>query len=207
MGNPKHKALNQKQSQNSKFKFPKLCSFFDFRYLNLFRISNLKFRISSSQLGMTLIELIIYMGLLSIFLVVLTSVFSSIINVQLESKSVSSVEEDGRYLLNRLTYDLRRASSITTPASIGGSGSTLALVIDGSTYTYSQNGTNLQLVSPAGTDIINSIDTQISNLNFRRIGNVSGKNTIVVSFTITSAIKKMGNVAETKDIQTTIGVR
>lgn len=166
-----------------------------------------KLDIRHSSAGMTLIELIIYMGLLSIFLVVLTSVFSSIINVQLESKSVSSVEEDGRYLLNRLTYDLRRASSITTPASIGGSGSTLALVIDGSTYTYSQSGTDLRLVSPAGTDIINSIDTQISNLNFTRIGNVSGKNTIVVSFTITSATKKMGDLAETKDIETTIGIR
>ena len=170
-------------------------------------IKNSKLRIKNSCFGMTLVELILYMGLLSIFLIVLTSLFSQIISVHLESKSVSSVEEDGRYLLNRLTYDIRRASNITTPVNIGDSGSTLALVIDGSTYTYSQNETDLQLVSPAGTDIINSIDSQISNLDFQRIGNVSGKNTIVVSFTITSAIQKMGNEAETKNIQTTIGIR
>lgn len=170
-------------------------------------IGNWKLDIRHPSAGMTLVELIIYMGLLSIFLVVLTSLFSQIISVQLESKSVSSVEEDGRYLLNRLTYDIRRASDITTPASIGGSGSTLALVIDGSTYTYSLNNGNLQFVSPAGTDIMNSIDTRISNLDFQRVGNVSGKNTVVVSFTITSAIQRMGQEAETKDIQTTIGVR
>jgi Tfp pilus assembly protein PilW len=170
-------------------------------------MKNFILKIENSQVGMTLIELLIYMGLLSIFLVVLTSVFTSIVNVQLESKSVSSVEEDGRYILNRLTYDIRRASSITTPASIGGSGSTLALVINGSTYTLSQNGNNLQLVSSAGTDNLNSVDTKISNLSFQRIGNVSGKNTIVINFTITSAIQKMGNGPETKAVQTTIGIR
>jgi ribonuclease HII len=43
--NPKSKALNPKQIQNSKFKFPKRFWFLDFGYLDLFRISNFEFRI------------------------------------------------------------------------------------------------------------------------------------------------------------------
>ena len=157
--------------------------------------------------GTTLIELIIYMGLLSIFLTVLTDVFSSIINVQLESKSVSSVEENGRYILSRLTYDIRRATSISAPAVIGTTSPNLTLVSGGSNYTYSTNGTVLNLTSPLGTNSISGIDTQISNLEFRRIGNSSGKNTLVISFVITSAIRKMGNSPESKTIETTIGIR
>lgn len=172
----------------------------NFKFRRLIRISDFKS-------GTTLIELLIYMGLLSIFLVVLTGVFSSIINTQLESKSVSSVEEDGRYILSRMTYDLRRASAISIPTSIGATSPTLRVTIEGSNYTYGLTGNALTLTSPQGTNNISSTDTEISDLSFTRIGNTGGKNTILVEFDITSATKRMGTEAESKTIQTTIGIR
>ena len=107
----------------------------------------------------------------------------------------------------RLTYDIHRSDSITTPATLGSQGNTLQLVINGSTYTYALNGTNLDLTVNSEAHQLNSIDTGISNLTFQRIGNINGKNTIVVNFTITSTAQKTSGEQESKVIRTTIGIR
>src|SRR5688572_24260327 len=72
-------------------------------------------RTSRSQKGFSLVELLIVMGLMSILLLVLTDMFTSMLNVQTSTKAHSSVTEDGRFILSRLSYDVQRASSVTTP--------------------------------------------------------------------------------------------
>ena len=146
--------------------------------------------------GFTLIELLIYMGILSVFLIILTDVFVSILGVKLESSSYSSVEQDGRYIINRLSYDIRRATSITTPSSPGQNSSSLILVIGGINYTYSLNSNNLVLTSNSLSNNLNSNLTRISNLQFQRIGNVGGKNIIQVNFTVTSTVQPKSGPAQ-----------
>ena len=65
----------------------------------------------------TIIELLIYMGLLAGLITILGTVLSQVIDVQLESQAISAVEQDGRFILARLNYDLHRVASVTTPAS------------------------------------------------------------------------------------------
>ena len=77
--------------------------------------------------GYTLIELLIVIGILAILISVLSQVFGSIMTMKLSSSSHTSLSQDTRYVLARLTYDLSQADSITTPA-IGSSGTTLVLV-------------------------------------------------------------------------------
>lgn len=156
--------------------------------------------------GLSIVELIIYMGLLSILLMVLTDVFVSILDVRKESEAVTVVEQDGNYILARLFYDVSRASSITTPASPGSSTSSLVINVGGVNYTYSLNSGNLQLVNNNGTDVLNSINTTISNPTFLRIGNSGGKNSIQISFTV-SSVTKRNNGPETKTYQTSVGLR
>src|SRR3990172_6790072 len=60
--------------------------------------SQVMLRIRNSRRGFTIIELILYMGMLSILLAVLSQIFVSILNVQLESQSSSSIEQDSRYI-------------------------------------------------------------------------------------------------------------
>ncbi|MEI6532826.1 MAG: prepilin-type N-terminal cleavage/methylation domain-containing protein [Candidatus Roizmanbacteria bacterium] len=155
--------------------------------------------------GFTLIELLIYMGILSIFLIILTDVFVSILGVKLESSSYSSVEQDGRYIMNRLSYDIHRATSITTPSSPGQSTSSLALVIGGINYTYNLNSNNLVLTSNSISNTLNSNLSRVNNIQFQRIGNVGGKNTIHVVFTVTSTIQpKSGPVQKNYEISSGI---
>ena len=146
------------------------------------------------------------MGLLAILLAILTGIFLTTLDSHLESQTLSSVQQDGRFILSRMIYDISRAQSITQPTSVGESGNTLQLSIDGVNYIYSLNSGNLQINNNGTVDRLNGFDTTISNLLFQRLGNTGGKNSITVSFTITSITQKTQG-SETKDFQTTATLR
>ncbi len=156
--------------------------------------------------GYTLIELLIFLGMLSILLVVLSQVFGSIIDTRLESESTSSIVQDGNLLLNRFMYDIARASAINRPNVVGATDTTLDLTISGVNYLYALNSGNLQLTVNSTAYQLNSIDSTISNLTFKRIGNDDGKDTIQLGYTVTGKIQRPAGL-ESKSYQTTIGLR
>lgn len=167
-----------------------------------------KINIASS--GFTLIEFLLYMGILSIFLIILTQTFTSILDVQLESEATSTLTQDGNFILSRFAYDINRAKTILIPANPGDQGSTLQLSIDGINYTYTLDSLNknIMLTSNLGQFQLNSFDTSITGLNFERFGNPTPpvSNTITISFTLASkTIRNTG--PEKRTYQTTVGIR
>ena len=171
-----------------------------------FGIKNLKLEIRNFKKGFTLVELLIYIGMLSILLTVLTQIFGSILDAQLEGEATSSVQQDGRFILSRLTYDIRRTNNIVVPAVLGTQSTSLQLTIGGVNYTYAINSGNLELTNNLGANNLNSGDATVSNLNFTRLGNTGGKNTIQITYTVTSKVVRPKG-QEIKNFQTTIGVR
>ena len=175
---------------------------------SLDQLGQLELRNSSK--GFTLIEIILYMALLSIFLLTLTDIFVSILDVQLESDATSAVEQDGRFLLSRLAYDINRANAITTPGAIGSSSNSLEMTIAADTYTYTLSGSDLQLTVNFGTlNNLNGSETAVSNLSFQKIANsavVGTKETIKINFTISSVTQRTQG-PEVRNFQTTIGRR
>ena len=143
--------------------------------------------------GFTLVELLIYMGLMAAFLTVLTSIFLSALDVQTQSEATSSVEDDGRYILSRLVYDIHRASSVTVPASNGQTANSLSLNVG----TYTLSGGKLQI---NGSDNLNSYATTLSSFSVTRLGNSGGKPTLTISFSLKDN-------SETKTYQTTVSMR
>lgn len=163
-------------------------------------------RLENSRKGFTLVELLIFMGILTILLTILTQVFTMILDAQLESQANSSVDQDGKYIINRLTYDLNNAQDINTPAAPGQQEGTLQLAIGGINYVYSLNNGNIQLSDGNTIENLNSFNTNVSGLNFLRLGNTGGKNSIKITFTLTSkTIKNSGQEQET--FSTTLGLR
>lgn len=158
------------------------------------------------RLGFTMVELLIYMGLLAILLVVVTEIFLAILDLQSKSTAVSSVAQDGKYLLARLTYDVRRATSMTTPSSIGQATTTTQLVINGATNTYNGSTGDLVITNSNGSDNLTSVGSKISNLSFQRLGNVGGKNSLLIRFTLTSSQSLTGG-KEVRDYETTVSLR
>ena len=145
------------------------------------------------QKAFTLVELIIYMGIMAIFLTVLTSIFLSVLDVQLQSEATSAVQTDSRYILSRLVYDIHRASSITIPAASGQTANSLVLDV----ASFASVGENLQI---NGTDNLNSFATSLTNFSVTRLGNPSGKHTLTINFTLTDR-------SEIKDYQISVGLR
>ncbi len=156
--------------------------------------------------GFTIVELLVYAGILTIFLYVLTNIFTAVIDMQLESETESAVIQDGNYILSRLGYDMNRASAIVLPAGLGDQTDTLILTIGGSNYTYALTTGNLVLTDAIGSGSLNSYGTTVSNLTFRRYGNVNGKNSISIAFTLTSTTQRPSG-PQSRDYQTTLGLR
>ena len=161
-----------------------------------------------SQKGVTIVELLLYMSILSILLTILTSVFVSALDVQSESNAVSSVEQDGNYILARLAYDIHRAQSINIPASNGATSDNFQIVIGGINYTYSIDANNnLILVNNLGTNNLNNYGTSVSGFSILRLGNAGGiENTLKINFTVTSRTKRISGY-EVKNFQTNISLR
>lgn len=162
------------------------------------------------QAGYTLIELVLYMGLLVILITILSQIFTSILDVQLESKSTSSVELDGRFIITRLMRDMRLMrtdppanDSIVTPSTPGITSSTLNFTVNSINYIYSLNNGNLQLNNNLGINNLNSAYTEISGLQFTRIGTGINTDNVKISFTLTSKIKRNSG-PETRTYSTTI---
>ena len=157
-------------------------------------ITNLR-KCARSQRGVTIVELLLYMGLLSILIVILVDIFVSILDVQTESESFSSVTQDGRFLTSRLVNDIHNARNILVPATNGSQSATMQMVIGGITYSYAVTNGNLVLTNNFGTDVLNGYNTTVSNLLFKRYGNTNGKPTVQITFTLT------GNTLQHKGVE------
>lgn len=166
------------------------------------------FLILNKNKGFTLIELLIFMGIFSILMLSMFQLLTSIFDVQLESQSTSVVSQDGRYILNRLTYDIKNATIVTTPG-VGFQGQTL-IISDGiTTNTYNLSNGNLTITNSTTrlTDQLNSFNTTVSNLNFLTLSDSELTNkTITASFTLKSkVIRRQG--LNTESFNITIGTR
>lgn len=162
----------------------------------------------NGQSGFSLIELILYMAILSILLVALFQLLTSIFDVQLESQSTSSVSSDGRFILSRFGYDIGRADSIVAP-EVGNQGESLIFSEGAQTYTYALENGNLTLTaSPSGeSNRLNSFNTQVSDLSFLRLSDNSGElDTVTVVFTLESKVLGRGG-SQRQTFKTTVGTR
>ena len=166
-------------------------------------------RITNVQSGFSLVELLLYMAILSVFLIILTGIFTSALDVQLESESSSSEEQDGNYILAKLNYDVHRAKNISIPSSVGGSGSTLKILVDGIDYIYSIDAnSNLILVNDLGTNSLNSYDSSVSSFLVWRLGNIGGiEDALKISYTIASRTKRTSGSETPRSFQTTLSLR
>ncbi|HEX7042243.1 MAG TPA: prepilin-type N-terminal cleavage/methylation domain-containing protein [Patescibacteria group bacterium] len=169
-----------------------------------FKIQELRVKnfFSKMEKGFTLVELLLYTGLFTILLVVLLEVFSAIIDVQLTSQSTTSTTQDGQYILARLSYDLGRATAITSPSGLGTTAFSLTVTISGNPVTFSLSNGNLD----EGSTQLNGYDTTVSSFSVKRLQSTNGIDSITVAFTLTSKTKN-GNGPDTKNFQTTISLR
>lgn len=138
--------------------------------------------------GVTIVELLVYIGLLSVFMIILVDVFTAILAARLQSQSTSTLNQDARYILSRITYDVENSAIFAVP-------NPTTLTVGTDTFTLSGNDITLNSVK------LNSLDTKIGSLNFTKIGG-----TVQVTYTIESLVTLQSGT-QTQTIQTTLGSR
>lgn len=156
--------------------------------------------------GFTVVELLLAMGILTILMTIIMRVFVELVETRLESQATSAVVTDSRFILERLDYDTRRADSVATPANPGDSGSTLELVVEGTSYSYSLSGGNLILTRGAVSEQVNSAGTRVTSASFTKVGGATGNVNVKVEIGLESVTETVAG-KETTELRTTIGDR
>lgn len=143
-------------------------SFFSFRYRH----------------GLTMIELLIFVGLFTLVIVGFISVLVLVININSRQTSANEVNVQSQYLLEQIKYYVERSSLIDISQDT--STSTLRLRMKSSSedptiFTVASGTAYIQKGSGGQTALTSSRVT-VSSLTFRKRSNPPGKDSVDVSF-------------------------
>ncbi|MBU0649605.1 prepilin-type N-terminal cleavage/methylation domain-containing protein, partial [Patescibacteria group bacterium] len=138
--------------------------------------------------GITLVELMIYLGLAGVMLVLLSELFISILDESVATQNYSAVQTDGRYIMARLRYEITIADAVLIPADLGSSSMELITLTGSDQHHYYLTEGRLYLNDGTGDYLVSQLDTIVSGLSFVRQGNVGGKPIISLQFTSSSGV-------------------
>lgn len=156
--------------------------------------------------GYTLVELLIYIGLFTILIGILTTTFFSTLELKARTEIMSAVEHDSRYIPQKLVEIIRAADSVISPLTNGETSSQLIVSRNGETETYQiQNGNLVQTINGVSTQL-NSEGTTLTHFSFLRLGNVGGLTNLRLSLTLTSEGQIAGE-SQTNTVTTSVGTR
>lgn len=92
-----------------------------------------------STRGFSLLELLVYIAIISLMSVVLAAAFTALTRGRAQSLARSDVESNARFALERITYDLTRAASVAVP-TLAATSSTLEMTSTSGTINYAVTG-------------------------------------------------------------------
>ncbi len=160
------------------------------------------------QAGVSLIEVQLYAALFAVFIVVLSQLFANAVDLQVRNSATAAVDQEAKFVLQRLQFDGLRAAAVTTPSALGETTAVLAYTIGSQTYTYQVNNGVLELTNPEDTYAVTSPLVEIANFQVLRTGNLGGKHLLHVSFDAnTSLANASASGAFTRSFSTVIGER
>lgn len=150
--------------------------------------------INSRQKGFSLFELLVYIAILSIVSLTIAGIFIYITKGRGQSESRSEVSSNLRFAVEKITQDLRYASSVLTPASASATSTILIFNSGGSTFSYCVAEGFLRRQAGGSCDqnseTITSDSVTMSNLLFTRLentNNVLGKTMVSIKISLTAS--------------------
>lgn len=137
--------------------------------------------------GFTLIELVLYIGIVSIILTTVTSLLIAIFSARSKSQTVSEVEQNGNVAIQIISQVLRNATSINTPTQ-GNSGSSLSINVTDSAKspTVFDISNGVLRITEGTSQPVNLTSNRItvSNLTVKNLSAGSSFQTAKVNFTV-----------------------
>lgn len=141
--------------------------------------------------GFSLLELLLYVAVLAIITTFITGAFFSINQGRARVESATEVNSNLRFAIEKITQDIKHASSVAVPSIAGETTNSIELSISGTTITYCMVNGHVRRQSggtcTGASDSITS-DTVIANtLAFTRVENANaalGKTFVTISVSL-----------------------
>ena len=162
--------------------------------------------------GFTLLEFLIYAVILTVISAAVVEIFLAMGQSQTQVDIRSEVNSNLRFAIEKISQDLRAASSLSTPAADVPSSPILVMTVGGQTITYDVSGGQLRRQVGVGTpEAITSDRVTVSTPTFLRLENtniVLAKTTISVQIDLTiSSTALVGGSAFSANKKTTISLK
>ena len=135
--------------------------------------------------GFTLIEFLIYVGIVATILVVMSGFFWNIIFGNIKETSYQEVQQNGRFALTKITQEIKKAIGINSPLP-GFSSNTLSLAMaDASSTIFDLVDGRLRITQGSqGPFELTSDQVRVSNLLFTNLSYPNTPGTIRIEMTI-----------------------
>lgn len=123
-----------------------------------------------NQCGFSLLELLIYVAILSGFLLVITNIFFTVSTNSVREEVHTEVRQNLRFASDQVTNEVRKAAAIDF---ISANGDTLRVIVDGAPTEFKVVGGVLQKIRGASTENITTDNVTVSTTDpvFTQIGN------------------------------------
>lgn len=146
-------------------------------------------REKNTQQGFTLIELILYVSLVSIIMLTTSLFLSTLLESRIKNQTMAEVEQQGVQVMQIITQTLRNATSINSPAQgIGDSSLSIAVSAIGKSPTiFSISGNAIQMTEGGSIPIALTNSRVIASaLTFQNLSRLDTPGIVRVQFTLTS---------------------
>jgi type II secretory pathway pseudopilin PulG len=151
----------------------------------------MKNRVFKKIAAFTLIELLIYIAVLSIMTVLVADSFIILNKGKGGVEAKSELNSNIRFVLEKIKRDVSAASSLTTPDTTAATSSSLSLVVNGQTIQYAvASGRVTRQIDAQPTENVSSDKVRITTLYFGRTENSNatlGKKIVSVEINIAGA--------------------
>jgi hypothetical protein len=146
--------------------------------------------------GFTLIEFLLYIGIFIIIFVFIIGFFWNIIFGSIKETNYQEVQQNGRFVLSKITQEIKKATAINNPA-FGISSSTLSLAMKNPSLNptiIDLSGGKIRIKRGASVPYdLNSIQVKIVGLKFTNISYPLTPGTLKVELVIESINPKYKN--------------
>lgn len=139
--------------------------------------------------GITLVETLLYIGLVIILIFALTTLFGTVNRVKVRAQVIDTVNHQGSELVRYMVEEIRTANNIAEPAGGAVGGVCTVRSSDGAKgeITFSLSGGKLFVTEASGSNTpiqISSNDVIISNLSFTNASQTDTHGSIKFQLTI-----------------------
>lgn len=175
-------------------------------------------KIIKNKKGISLLELVIYIGILGITVTAVIGLVYPILKASKKNEAITECQQNSRFVLEKLNQEIGKAISVNQPTLISPEGDILSVrMSDGTDRVFEVQSGSMHLKKYNGVDLIEDEELTTSNITiskrnngfdidfFRLVKNSSSKPTININFK--AQYMKASEIISLQEFQTTVSLK